>query len=132
MPSVRRATYLTGQMTAIDAATGTVKAQLDLTSTGRGGALATAGGIVFGASTNGDLFAVDDTTLERLWNINLGASIEAPPITFTINGKQYVAVMLGTGGVNLGFHHYAALGTDPKAKTYMNMQKTATLYVFSL
>ena len=123
---------LTGSLTAIDVATGTVTKQLDLTSTGRGGTLATAGRIVFGGSTNGDVFAVDDTTLERLWNINLGTTIDAPPITFQINGKQYIAIMVGPGGIPLDFHHYAALGTDEKADTFLNFQKSSTLYVFTL
>lgn len=123
---------LTGSLTAIDVATGTVAKKLDLTSTGRGGTIATAGRVVFGGSTNGDFFAVDDTTLDRLWNINLGTTIDAPPITFTINGKQYVAIMVGPGGIPLDFHKYAAMGTDPKADTYVNMQKSSTLYVFTL
>jgi alcohol dehydrogenase (cytochrome c) len=123
---------LTGALTAIDVATGQVVKQLELTSTGRGGTLATAGRLVFGASTNGDVFAVDDTSLERLWNINLGTTIDAPPITFTIDGKQYIAIMVGPGGIPLDFHHYAALGTDSKAKTFLNFQKSSTLYVFTL
>ena len=123
---------LTGAMLAVDPATAQVVKRLDMTTTGRSGALATAGGIVFGGNTGGEFFAVDDTTLEKVWQIHLGTVIDAPPITFQINGKQYVAVAVGPGGIPLDFHHYAAEGSDPNAAAYMNFQKSSTIYVFTL
>ena len=41
------------------------------------------------------LAAYDAKTLQELWSHNVGAGINAPPITYSVNGKQYVAVLVG-------------------------------------
>jgi len=124
--------FITGTLVGVDIATGEVKTRADFKSAGRGGTVSTAGGLVFGQSVNGDLFALDDTTMERLWNINLGTMLDAPPITFAINGKQYLAVAVGPGGVGLDFHKYASHSSDEKAAAMANFQRSSTLYFFSL
>jgi quinohemoprotein ethanol dehydrogenase len=67
-----------------------------------GGALATAGGLVFqGGGSSEELRAYDATSGERLWSTKVQTGIMAPPITFEDGGKQYVAVSVGgnqTGG----------------------------------
>lgn len=123
---------LLGAMTAIDPNTGTVAKRVDFNHTGRAGALSTAGGIVFGVTTNGDFFALDDTSMDRLWNFNFGTTIDGPPITFEINGKQYIAIAVGPGGIPLDFHDYAAKGNDPNTPSMSNFQQTSTLYFFTL
>ena len=60
-----------------------------------GGALSTAGGLVFYGNTEGLFKAVDARTGKPLWKVSLGASIAAAPVTFRIDGKQYVAVVAG-------------------------------------
>ena len=59
------------------------------------GALSTAGGIVVTALLDGTIAAYDDETLEELWSFNLGTGITAPPMTYAVNGKQYLAVTTG-------------------------------------
>ena len=59
-------------------------------------ALATAGGIVFGGTADRQFFALDNTTGQVLWQMRLNGDISGAPITFEVNGKQYVAV--GSGG----------------------------------
>jgi alcohol dehydrogenase (cytochrome c) len=59
-------------------------------------ALATAGGIVFGGTAAGEFFALDSGSGERLWSTTLDGDISGAPVTFEIDGRQYVAV--GTGG----------------------------------
>lgn len=60
-----------------------------------GGTLATAGGVVF-AGTNSGLFrAIDTKSGKVLWSVNLGSGIGAAPMTYSVNGKQYVAVVVG-------------------------------------
>jgi alcohol dehydrogenase (cytochrome c) len=54
------------------------------------GTLATAGGLLFCADGEGNLFALDADDGKPLWNIQLGNSIRANPITYAIDGKQYV------------------------------------------
>jgi len=59
-----------------------------------GGMLATAGGLVFGAS-GGSLFALDAVTGKELWSVGLGGITVAPPISFTLEGRQVIAVFAG-------------------------------------
>jgi quinohemoprotein ethanol dehydrogenase len=63
-----------------------------------GGTLATAGNLVFQGTAEGDFIAYHASTGERLWSAYAGTGIVAPPITYAIDGKQYVAVMAGWGG----------------------------------
>jgi alcohol dehydrogenase (cytochrome c) len=56
---------------------------------------ATGGGLVFGGDVAGNFKAYDDTTGEVLWEANLGAPVSGFPVTFAVDGKQYVAVTTG-------------------------------------
>jgi PQQ-dependent dehydrogenase (methanol/ethanol family) len=67
-----------------------------------GGALATAGNLVFMGEGNGYLDALDATNGSKLWSFNLGAGVNAPPITYAVHGTQYVAVAAG-GNFQMGF-----------------------------
>ncbi len=58
--------------------------------------VATGGGLVFGGDANGRFRAFDDETGEVLWEINLGSPVSGFPVSFAVDGRQYVAV--GTGG----------------------------------
>ena len=64
--------------------------------------LATAGGIVVTALLDGTMLAYDDQTLEELWRINVGSGFNAPPMTYTVDGKQYIAIASGIGVVGRG------------------------------
>jgi alcohol dehydrogenase (cytochrome c) len=59
------------------------------------GVLATAGGLVFGGSNEGNFFALDARTGKPLWDFQTGAAIAANPISFLIDGKQRVAIASG-------------------------------------
>jgi len=60
-----------------------------------GGVMATAGGLVFMGEGTGWLSAFDAATGKRLWRYRVGAGVNAPPITYEIDGVQYVAVAAG-------------------------------------
>lgn len=60
-----------------------------------GGVLATAGGIVFTGEANGHLSAFDSATGARLWQFQTGARVGAPPMSYAVGGRQYVAVATG-------------------------------------
>jgi alcohol dehydrogenase (cytochrome c) len=60
-----------------------------------GGALATGGGLVFHGNIQGWLKALDAKTGEELWKFNAGSGISQGPITFELDGKQYIAVVSG-------------------------------------
>lgn len=62
------------------------------------GLLATAGGLVFGGGSDGIFAAYDAKSGTRLWSIDVKTGITAPPITYTVNGEQYVAVAAAFGG----------------------------------
>lgn len=59
---------------------------------------ATGGGLVFGGDVNGRFRALDDETGDVLWEINLGSSVSGFPITYAVDGRQYVVASTGTGG----------------------------------
>jgi PQQ-dependent dehydrogenase (methanol/ethanol family) len=63
-----------------------------------GGALSTAGGLVFQGNGSGEFSAYDARTGERLWSAPVGIGIMAPPVSYRIGGVQYVAVLAGIGG----------------------------------
>jgi len=63
-----------------------------------GGTLATAGNLVFQGTAAGDFIAYNATTGAKLWSSWATTGIVAPPITYSIDGTQYVSVMAGWGG----------------------------------
>lgn len=67
-----------------------------------GGALATAGNLVFTGEGNGWFDAFNAKTGQRIWRYQLGAGVNAPPITYEVNGTQYIAVAAG-GNFQLGY-----------------------------
>ena len=89
---------ITGSVTAMDVNTGTVTGKYDMKYPNLGGLLATKGGLVFTAEPDGKVVALDSDTLKELWSFNTNTGINAPPITFSVDGKQYVAILAGLGG----------------------------------
>ncbi len=67
-----------------------------------GGVLATAGGLVFNGEGNGQFKAFDAASGKELWHFQCGAGVNSPAVTYTVNGKQYVAVAAG-GNTQLDF-----------------------------
>jgi quinohemoprotein ethanol dehydrogenase len=63
-----------------------------------GGVLATAGGLVFQGDADGALVAYDAATGAKRWSYEVGNGVMAPPITYELDGEQYVAVNVGHGG----------------------------------
>ena len=59
-------------------------------------ALATAGGLVFGGTADRQFFALHSETGKLLWQTRLNGDVSGAPVTYTIDGKQYIAV--GSGG----------------------------------
>lgn len=64
-----------------------------------GGVLSTAGGLVFQGTAGGQFVAYSAKDGSKLWSFPAQTGIIAPPITYSINGEQYVAVLAGWGGV---------------------------------
>jgi alcohol dehydrogenase (cytochrome c) len=109
-------------LTAIDPVTGEIKKSVHLRYPNYAGALTTGGGLVFNALLDGTVAAYDDTTLEELWKFNVGSGISAPPMSFEVNGKQFVAIASGpSGGAK------SRLINTPELK---EMRNATVLYVF--
>jgi PQQ-dependent dehydrogenase (methanol/ethanol family) len=69
--------------------------------------MSTGGGLVFGGDANGHFRAFDAKSGEILWDINLGAPVNGYPATFSVAGKQYVAVSTGGSGLAFGLGRLA-------------------------
>jgi alcohol dehydrogenase (cytochrome c) len=112
-----------GSLKAVDPATGETKASVKMTYPNYGGVLATAGDLVFIGQLDGTLYAYDARTLQEVWTFNTGTGINAPPITYSVNGKQYIAILVGS-------KQTAAVWEDsPELK---NTSTASMLYVFAL
>jgi alcohol dehydrogenase (cytochrome c) len=81
----------------VDPFTGDVKKRIHRPYTNHSAALTTAGGLLFTGFLDGSVVAYDDVSFEPLWEINVGAGLNAPPMTFEAGGKQYVAILTGIG-----------------------------------
>ena len=86
--------------------------------------VATGGGLVFGGDDVGQFRALDDKTGKVLWETNLGSPVSGFPITFSVGGKQYVAVATGSSLVANG-----ALRLTPEIKP---TGTAPNIYVFAL
>jgi alcohol dehydrogenase (cytochrome c) len=112
-----------GSLKAIDPVTGETKAAAKLTYPNLAGALATAGNLVFLGHLDGTFSAYDARTLKEVWSFNSGSGIMAPPVSYAVNGKQYIAVLVGSRQpVNI-------IQNMPELK---NTSTASMLYVFSL
>ncbi|HLY07097.1 MAG TPA: PQQ-dependent dehydrogenase, methanol/ethanol family [Rhizomicrobium sp.] len=92
-----------------------------------GGLLATAGGLVFGGGADGIFAAYDAATGAALWKIDLTTGILAPPVSYAVDGDQYIAVLAGWGGAG-GLSGFK----DPKSALSKYGTNQGRLFVFRL
>ncbi len=83
-----------GAIRALDPKTGEKKWDFKMVNYTESGVLSTGGDLVFGGGQDGNFVALDARTGERLWNVFLGGPNASGPISYAVNGKQYV---IGTG-----------------------------------
>ncbi|HEX4152243.1 MAG TPA: PQQ-binding-like beta-propeller repeat protein [Steroidobacteraceae bacterium] len=84
-----------GPFVALDVETGKIAWQYKAPQPLIGGALATGGNLVFMGEGNGWFDAFNAKTGELVWRYNLSAGVNAPPVTYRVNGEQYIAVAAG-------------------------------------
>jgi PQQ-dependent dehydrogenase (methanol/ethanol family) len=84
-----------GNVTAVDYDTGKIKWQVKTPQPMIGGILATGGGVVFAGESNGWFKAYDANNGSILWKFQAGAGVNAPPSSYMVGGKQYIAVAAG-------------------------------------
>ncbi len=80
---------------AINPATAQIEWEFPIMPRSSAGITTTAGGIVFTGSADGYFFALDAATGEELWHISLGARVHAAPMTYAVDGKQFVTIASG-------------------------------------
>ncbi|MCB1689130.1 MAG: PQQ-dependent dehydrogenase, methanol/ethanol family [Halioglobus sp.] len=102
-----------------------------------GGVLATAGDLVFQGRIDGYLVAYDARTGEEVWSFKTVAPVVAPPISYSVKGKQFVSVLTGNGSQGGGIlaTGNAAYRTDyalPRRLLTFALDGTATVPEFSL
>ncbi len=85
-----------GALKALNPRTGEVKWEFKYHSAPWAGTLSTAGGLIFAGDEEGYLMAFDAETGKHLWHIQTGSSIAASPMTYALDGKQYVAIPSGS------------------------------------
>jgi len=112
-----------GYLRAIDPLTGKAKWQFPTKVPMNGGTLVTEGNVVFSGAQTGELYAFNAQTGEKLWEFRTGSGIIAPPVTYQLDGKQYIAVVSGLGGV------YNNLSNDVDLK---NINPGGSVWVFEL
>jgi alcohol dehydrogenase (cytochrome c) len=112
-----------GYLRAIDPMTGKSKWSIPFKSPNWSGTLVTAGGLVFTGELTGEFIAVDSDTGKIVWQFQTPSGIIGQPITWEHNGKQYVTVTSGTGGV------YVLKVPDPNLA---HVPPGGTLWTFAL
>jgi alcohol dehydrogenase (cytochrome c) len=85
--------------------------------------MTTGGGLVFGGDDNGRFRALDDKTGKVLWEVNLGSPVSGFPVTYAVDGKQYVAVTTGNSLVS---------GTALRLTPELKPGNAANVFVFAL
>jgi len=89
--------------------------------------LTTGGDLIFSGDVMGEAFALDATTGKKLWGFNTGASVTGSPVTYAVDGRQYVAVPTGMGSLVGGLTPVIW----PEAEKSFP-EKASTLVVFAL
>jgi alcohol dehydrogenase (cytochrome c) len=114
-----------GSVAAWDLTTGKQVWKTHFRSPQIGGALATAGGLVFSSDPEGLLRAFDEDTGKVLWSFKAPTAINAPAISYAVGGKQYIAVLAGKGGA-------WPLFFAPSTPWLTPIPNGAKIYVFSV
>ena len=86
----------TASFRALDPETGEKKWEFKMTDVTQSGILTTASDLLFTGGREGFFQALDARTGKLLWNVNAGGEIAMGPMTYAVNGKQYVAFAAGS------------------------------------
>ena len=86
----------TGAVVAMDPANGETRWRYEMLTPHSAGILTTGGGLVFTGDSQGYFTALDARTGKPLWNFQAGGALGAPPITYTLRGRQQIAIAAGS------------------------------------
>tara|TARA_B100001250_G_scaffold414069_1_gene450502 strand:- start:4106 stop:6331 length:2226 start_codon:yes stop_codon:yes gene_type:complete len=91
---------ITGELIAFDPVSGKTQWTVKHEQFWNGGPLTTAGGLVFQGNGSGFFEAYNTENGERVWSKNVRIGIMAPPVTYMIDGEQYISILAGDGGAS--------------------------------
>ena len=80
---------------AIDPRTGDVRWEYAIQPRSTAGVMTTAGDLVFSGSVDGYFYALDAVSGDQLWYMNVGQRVHSAPITYAVDGQQYVTIAAG-------------------------------------
>lgn len=92
-------------MRAIDPRTGERKWDFEMAEVTNAGILTTASDILFSGGNEGYFYALDARTGAVLWKSTVGGSVQSSPITYLVNGKQFVSVNAGNSVFTFSLNH---------------------------
>ncbi len=114
---------ITGYHIAMNPLTGKVQWKIPLRDFAvSAGTLGTDGGLLFTGKLTGEFIALDQDTGKQLWQFKTGSSVNAPPITYTHKGVQYVTILSGRGGSNPSRSAGAVVPTGGSVYTFALMR----------
>lgn len=87
---------------ALDPTTGNRKWEYRVQAKSTSGLVSTAGNLIFGGTVKGNFFALDSRNGIELWRLDLGGRVHAAPMTYMVDGKQYVTIAVGSALFTLG------------------------------
>jgi PQQ-dependent dehydrogenase (methanol/ethanol family) len=125
---IRKQVYGTvrGKLLAWDPVAQEARWEIEHPGPWNGGLLATGGGLVFQGNSSSEFNAYNASSGEKLWSFPAQTGVVAPPVTYSINGEQYVAVLAGWGGA------YAITADGGLVKDAKPVQNISRLLVFKL
>jgi alcohol dehydrogenase (cytochrome c) len=88
---------------ALDPTTGKLVWEYIIRPRSTSGLLSTQGNLVFGGTAEGDFYALDARTGKELWRLDLGGRVHAAPVSYLVDGKQYVTIAAGSALFTFGF-----------------------------
>jgi len=91
-----------GALRALDATTGDIKWEFHHPSPTWSGVLSTAGGLVFSGDAEGNFIAFDARSGQPLWHFQTGGGAIAAPMSFAVDGKQYIEIAMGSALYTFG------------------------------
>jgi len=112
-----------GYLRAVDPLTGHAQWEVALGAPANGGTLSTAGNLVFSGDQLGRIIAFDARTGKELWSYKTGSAVIAPPITYELDGRQYLAVVSGVA---------SAMQSAIPHRDFEHVTRGASLTVFRL
>ena len=114
-----------GSLKAIDPITGEWVWEVKNNAPLWGGVMTTGGGLVFTGNPEGEFMAFDDETGEKLWSFQTGSGIVGQPVTWEMDGEQYIAIASGWGGA-------VPLWGGEVAKRVEYLNQGGTMWVFKI